>query len=385
MGKKSKKGVSRAGTKKHPGAGNGRAKSDTSSRASRDNISLDGNPELTRLASESKAPSGPPPRDVVAMLNNLVAAAAAAELAANGASNKENFCADDAPHIGEIDDSPPFVGDVNDPVLAPDVEPPKEQVVAPAVADSPVDPSVIESTEVNVEEEPVIVTAAEPLKEQVTAPAVAESPVVVESPKPEISKVDVEPLVIAPDTLSPKDQVTAPPVAASLISSPPVASPEPETSVPVKVEPPSPVVETPNPPATIPADEAPKEVEVSYPVAESSPAFVSDSVKVKVSEAPKEGNGSVVQVATTKVEKVPAPNENDVPLNPLPSAADGINGAASNVWNQKLRDVVVDEPTKPVLDVTPPRKKKSLGAVPLDTPSAPEVEVKQTDCGCVIL
>ena len=368
MGKKSKKGVTRAGTKKHPGAGKGRAKSDASSRASRDNISVDGNPDLARLASESKAPTGPPPKDVVAVVNNLVAAQqlngevpAAAEVAkvvasglSIGAANKENKRAEPEEkiaNIGEVDNSPSYVGDVNmtdsedKEAEQPNVvEEPRDvevnEVIAPVV--EPPTPVVPEPKEpVRVVEPPTLDVAspskvAEPSKQAVLEPESREEP----AAAPEAEKVE-EPAELAVET--PKVEK--------------VADVEPQKE---KVEVPESIVkEVPVPPASVATAKDVVE-EPTAPIAEK--VTVAEPEKPKVDEVP-ESNGSIP-----------------------PAAEATMKEAAPDVWSQKLRDVVANEPTKPVLDVTPPpTKSTSRSAAPLDLPSASEVEVQQTDCGCFIL
>ena len=361
MGKKSKKGVTRAGTKKHPGAGKGRAKSDASSRASRDNISVDGNPDLARLASESKAPTGPPPKDVVAVVNNLVAAQqlngevpAAAEMAkvvafglSSGAANKENKMAEPEEKIAnieEVDNSPSYVGDVN---VTNSEDKEAEQ---PSVVEEPVNVEVNEviapvveppTPEIPVVEPPTLDVAspskvAEPSKQAVLEPESREEP----AAAPEAEKVE-EPAELAVET--PKVEK--------------VADVEPQKE---KVEVPESIVkEVPVPPASVATAKDVVE-EPTAPIAEK--VTVAEPEKPKVDEVP-ESNGSIP-----------------------PAAEATMKEAAPDVWSQKLRDVVANEPTKPVLDVTPPpTKSASRSAAPLDLPSASEVEVQQTDCGCLIL
>lgn len=353
MGKKSRKGVSRAGTNKHPGAGKGRAKtgrakSDASSRASRDNISVDENPDLTRLASESKAPTGPPPKDVIAVVNNLVAAqqlnaeAAAVAMApvvacamSSGTSNKENNSAEPTmnsknPPAPDAEDEIADIGDVDDTPLHVGVGA-EEKPLNLEVKEAP-EPLKVEETVplVKAEDPEVVSPVVEPLTPEVSEPIEVDEPV-----------LDVEPPTLNVDS------------AAEVVKAPKPAVPQPESME-----------------ESITAPEA-KNVEEP-----AAPTVVMPKVEELV----------VAEPDSAKVAEVPVSNGSDVPSNPIPPTDDITEKeTAPDVWSQKLRDVVVEEPTKPVLDVTPPPKTTSRSATPLDKPNAQEADVQQTDCGCVIL
>jgi hypothetical protein len=340
MGKKSKKGVSRAGAKKHNAAGHGKSTTSTStslkgrirsdSKASFESGSSNNafnvhdagvSQNITVNAKEQPAPVSISGMDINMILDIL---------------NKENNAAPGPAMQAMMDDiekiliSPPRVPKATDaakeemsldvPVMAL----PKE------VAASDQDPAeVVEAVETNVVEQSE------------------------KTPKPSLETVE--------------KVVEAPPVENVAVT---VA----------EIVPPPSVVE---------------------------PAVVQDSVEVDdqplfcVSDSPVDAD------AETEPSK-----ELEAPTTPVPSepVAEAKSNEPLNVWSSKLRDAVAlvdtDEMAHqpPVLDVTPvkqpsklvvpliqtvspsPDTSKHLRAPPtLDTPDAKDVDVKQNECGCIIV
>lgn len=215
MGKKSRKGVSRAGAKNHSAAGQskassaGRNKSGSSSVASRDALSLD-NPDIA--ASTLPAPKGPPPQDVMTFVNTLMMQHQAAVLnaanvnAANVSSQQQASSADDesnqfskkisgtnAAIASAVATEEPVVEKEEVPAVSVAVEPEekKEEIAAEKVPHSPVVPKpVVEKVRAPVVPEPAV--------EKIAAPVVPEPVVVVKVAAPVVSEPAAAPLVPEP-------------------------------------------------------------------------------------------------------------------------------------------------------------------------------------------
>jgi hypothetical protein len=350
MGKKSKKGVSRAGTKKHNAAGHGksataaaapakgRIRSD--SKASFESGSSNNafnvhdagvSQNITVNAKEQPAPVSISGMDINMILDIL---------------NKENNAAPGPAMQAMMDDvekiliSPPRVPKATDaakeemsldvPVMAL----PKE------VAASDQDPAeVVEAVETNVVEQSE------------------------KTPKPSLETVE--------------KVVEAPPVE-KVVEAPPVEN------VAVTV------------------------AEIVPPPAVVKPAVIQDSVEVDdqplfcVSDSPVDADAETEPTKELEAPAAPVPSEQPV--------AEAKSKEPMNVWSSKLRDAVAlvdtDEMAHqpPVLDVTPvkqpsklvvpliqtvspsPDTAKHLRSPPtLDTPDAKDVDVKQNECGCIIV
>lgn len=137
MGKKSRKGTTRAGTKKHSAAGQGVSslpKSDAGSvvsKVSKDALSVD-----TPFSTENKfapsnlpAPTGPPPKDVMTFVNSLVQNAV--NEAASAKENKENPAAEPEEVSEKANVAPEPVVAVPKPQVKEEI---KQEVATPVVA-----------------------------------------------------------------------------------------------------------------------------------------------------------------------------------------------------------------------------------------------------------
>lgn len=348
MGKKSKKGVSRAGTKKHNAAGHGKSAASASTTTK------------GRSRSDSKASyeSGSSNnafnvQDASISQNFAVNAKEQPTVVSSNVSgeiqaildvlNKENNAAPGVTmqtmmaDVEKILISPPRMKNV--------VDSPKEETAMDAPVSSP--PNEVP-------------TLAE---EKVAAVETVETPM--KAPEPILEKVEV-----AEDPPVEKVEEIATTLVESVVDiGPPPAILEP----PVIVE---------------PAVVVPDSVEV-----DDQPLFCVSNNPVDADSKP---------IEPTKEEEVaPAPDETPV--------SEAKSGEPMNVWSSKLRDAVslmdtddmANQP--PVLDVTPvkqpsklvpviqtvspsPDTSKHIRSAPtLDTPDAKDVEVKQNECGCIIV
>jgi hypothetical protein len=441
MGKKSKKGATRAGTKQRPAAGKGgggggtnksntktRSKSDASSvasKASRDTASVDNNSSNVMQSDGNKrgGSNSLPPKDVIAMVNSMIAETVSLNKKGAGcggaqgkavvesnpplddASKKEN----DKPKVTRTADASvpaaavaaplpaaaidePATANQNDAEGANNKEPPAavtDQPAAPVVHAKP--ESLVaknaEENEAKPDHPPVVVTKIEQerrdavstpvAKEEEVKPSVPAPKPVKAPPEPNATKVEVKPSAPEPEPEK------APPEPAVTKVKPLVPEPEPVKAPPepgaTKVEPKS----APSPATKLSVTEpvqAPPEPTVKKVQPKPEPTPVAKAVEpAKATPAAK--------AAETKKR---AARANIGAAEPPVTPEATTKKEAVDVWSSNLRQVVTttaaEDKQKPVLDVTPKTKPKAV-VPPMDAPSAREAEVPQAnDCGgCVIL
>lgn len=373
MGKKSKKGVSRAGVKKHPAAGQSKARSASfqsnatgsraSSRASSPVSSLMEEMGLLAssktadpLATSSVSPK-PPPLDILDFVNTLMmqqelqqqqqlAAVNVQTTSAvdNNLCNKENS-AMDAPSVVDhvvVKAEHPVID--NEPV---DIQ---NEVELPVVPEAAGWPSVVKDHS-EVEKSTLDVLDAAALLKQTNGSTVAIS----ESMLAE-SNAGVETKIVVNANCP---TAPLPPTAAS---------------------------------TAIVAEDASKEIGVP----KTNQAAVQDLPSIPVEEPieldakPDTAENETRELQTAAAEK--AVDISNVPGESVPVLAQ--NDETVNVWSANLRDVVTGD--KPVLDVTPlkqqPRVTIAIDPVvgedeavaAFDKPSPREQDGMKNDCGCII-
>ena len=345
MGKKSRKGVSRAGTK-HNAAGQGRtstargSKSDSfslaSTRASRDvdNVSLDNSEasfaKLLLATTTATTSLGPPPPDVFAFVNNLMMQQAMSTAAQpdNNPSNKENSVAGGILMTEENKKEGFIVAEEDPPV----VEPEPLSLVEPTVAETAQHEGTIEV----VAQTPV--SGPTDCENFVTSVVIASEAVIVEPP----NVTDAAPSVAQEET--PRIQERAS-VVPEIVLQDELDAVIVQSDAAVEVKPPVTNDEAPNTPNDKKTDALGK---------------------------------NATSNSTESLEQQPV-----------------VIASTVDVWSSNLRAVVGEENTKPVIDVTPLKPSTAATTIQphtpistpptLDTPDKHELNEKQmNECGCII-